>query len=632
MSKPVFQGTIEQYQRLPEVYRNEYSPPSYPKNQTQPKTTQDLTITQKPRSQPQITPQTIQYLALQDYGQQFGVINKAYEAKRQEAIKEAVQKQQTTNQVISLQNIGEAFREYRSKTKSADVEPVSESKTVTEQETQNFVFGPRAVLERNLVSTFGPSPESITGALRGIRDEFFSDPTFNKVIAPSQPSFVNPTRSLKAGADLVIGGVKNIEGIYNDKVITAGGAVTKTGVDLVTGSMGLSLTKTTDPLGSIKAYGADVKGREGELVGEVVSDIVIGSAISKVVSKIGGVRVGSKTDDFLLKYSERYRKSQIGKLQSRPNIIGTDTYNPFTQETVFPSSNRVFSEGYQKAAEGAFSFELTPGTSAVGIKATEQLTKKSVTPTLFSYGGSIWGKTTYQNYGFKKYDPMNLNAPQQIGVTIKKTTPATLPFSPTKIGAVSPTITKSFVAGLGISSFVKTLTSTPQIQQNQEIIIQKPQSPTKDMPFVPPRIYDVEKQTEQMIVVPQIGQLPKPITYTTPEIQQDSQQNIIQFPDIQPAQIQEQQQSLIPKQISVQQTKTPTIKSTKLPTQRISYPTRTSKIGVVSFKFPRIKSESQFGLVGEEYDIKKHPVLDPKQVKSQLVFGNGGKKNKSFII
>jgi len=245
--------------------------------------------------------------------------------------------------------------------------------------TKTYPSTPKTPTQRlvdNMVTNMGPSPSSVTDVLRGAKESFFDKVTpepfkraeaaIGGAQAASSPlgkaasSILTPSRQVKAGADIAIGFVKGGESLVNPSIKTATGTVFGTGIQGITTKSHLPNNPFLKPIGdvsAIKAYGADIRGREGEMIGEAVFDVLFGKAVTKVASKVSKVQVGSKTDEILLAKSKRYRRAAEATLQERPQFVGAPSYG--SDELVAPAKS------IKEAIDATWLLEQTKGTSGV---------------------------------------------------------------------------------------------------------------------------------------------------------------------------------------------------------------------------------------------------------------------------
>lgn len=513
---------------------------------------------------------------------------------------------------------------------------------------ETLIVGPSAKTQSVMVEKMGKAPESITGVLREARDKFFDNPIAKankrmyEVQKKADPikatlltgSPLHTTQSAKGAIDIGIGFVKGGESLVNPNVKTATGALVGSGIQAITG-------KGTGTY--VEDYLKSIKDREGEFIGEAIFDIALGKALGKVVSKVSKVRVGSKTDELLLKHSSRYRKGAEATLKSRPQVVSSPVFD-VGQKTY------TWSQARQKAIDLAFQFELTSGSSGVTAPALlESGTKSVVLPHLFSRGGQV--TIGYlRSTGFTRQEQGLLSAPQQIFVQTQTQSKRVLPYVPSRIAGLSSKVAPSII-GLGVGATARGILSTQQ--KEAEIIQSQIQQPTQTQPqiqptpqpqtieekpqtiesirkisYIPEPISSIRQKEDQKqlprlsgIQLPKISDItkiqPETLTDTFQEGSQDTGQiqDVFQFQETK--QIPETVQRLVPQQTTKQKQvyRTPP-KMTLLPAGP------TPKIVPPTFKLPSSKRRSKTSF-SSGWRLKEHPV---PTVKTLSIIGTKQRK------
>jgi len=293
---------------------------------------------------------------------------------------------------------------------------------------------PTQRLVDNMVTNMGPSPSSVTSVLRGAKETFFDKITpepFKRAevalggaqeatspLGKATSSILTPSRQVKAGADIAIGVVKGGESLVNPSIKTATGTVFGTGIQGITTKSHLPNNPFLKPIGdvsAIKAYGADIKGREGEMIGEAVFDVLFGKAVTKVASKVSKVQVGSKTDEILLAKSKRYRRAAEATLQERPQFVGAPSYG--SDELVAPAKS------IKEAIDATWLLEQTKGTSGVTAKHLVSQSDEVTQFLAFKQAEAGQKTTAYlSKSGIGKYVPVSANLSDDLGKVGIRTT------------------------------------------------------------------------------------------------------------------------------------------------------------------------------------------------------------------
>jgi hypothetical protein len=415
--------------------------------------------------------------------------------------------------------------------------------------------GPTGTLKENMVSGMGPAPTSVTEALRGFRDTIIggvqpepfrrAEESMSRVQDRGTSSLLTPSRQARATLDIPIGVIKGGESLVNPNVRTAMGSVVGTGLQGLRGAPFNPFLKTVNEPVLLQQYSKDIEGREGELFGEIVFDVGLSKAAGAAYQKVSKVRVGSKTDEFLLQYSGKYKASAENVLKGRPNIVGSPTFD--VGETDY-----FWSPARQKAIDTAFALELTPGSSGVTVPAlVETTTKTKIVPSIWIRGGQVLGITDYRNYGFNKLDDSLQNAPQQLGIqtTLTRESRRGLPYIPTRL---APSVIKTPLATSLFGSLLRgaIIPETPT-QTQKKTTPQKPVGPTlttepefveseRKMPYTPEPMEQLTEQQKDLPVprVPTLVSVPKPEFVELPKN--------VPLPKLEETPIQEQPEIVIP--------------------------------------------------------------------------------------
>lgn len=491
-------------------------------------------------------------------------------------------------------------------------------------------IGPTETLRTTMSREMGPAPATITDALRGFRDTIVggltpepfrrAEESMSRVQDRGTSSFLQPSRQAKTVLDAPIGVIKGGESLVNPNARTASGAIFGTGLQGFTskGAPFNPFVKTVQEPTLLKDYGKSIEGREGELFGEIVFDVGLGVATGRAAQKFRNVRVGSKTDEFLLQHSKRYRAGAENVLKTRPNIVGSPVFD-------VGKTGYTWSPARQRAIDTAFSLELTAGSSGVTVPAlTETATKTKIIPSLWIRGGQVLGITDYRNYGFNKFDESLQNAPQQLGIqtTLTRESRRGLPYMPTRLAASAlktPTVTTllgTVIRGFNLAETQKPKT-TPQKPVGPTLTTEPELIPSeRNLPYIPePVIGQVEKQQDLPVPrLPSVTQIPEPKIVDVPK------QTTI--PELGEVPAQDQPEIVLPKttpfpvQVPKPVLDIPQPQIPKVPTPQFPKTTITNKaypIPPLRGFSPSQRSRSSSSLFGG-YRLKTHKALDPKQL------------------
>jgi len=285
----------------------------------------------------------------------------------------------------------------------------------------------------------------------------------------------------------------------------------------------------------IESYATDIKGREGELVGELTFEYLLGKAIGKGVSKAGGAvkkeLIGSKVDKWLLEHSSRY--ANWAAKQIKPQVISSPVFD-------VGQKAYTWSPARQAGIDVAWALEQTPRTSGITAPALlETATKTRVLPHLISRGGQV-SIGVLRDYGFSKSKEGLLSAPSQIGIQTTSESSRVLPHIPSITSRIVSSGAVPSMIGAGAVGASRAF--TPQetvVQPKTETITEEElkQTPSvREIPYLPEIVGVTPKKREQQIVIPRLSLIPETVIQKAPTI-----------PKLVPVQPQREKEIVIPK-------------------------------------------------------------------------------------
>jgi len=337
--------------------------------------------------------------------------------------------------------------------------------------------------------------------------------------------------------DVPVGFVKAGEALFRPDIKTASGAAFGTGISLVTG-------KGTGTY--IPDYLKDIKGREGEIVGELVFDYMLGKAIGKGVSKAGGAvkkeLIGSKVDKWLLEHSGRY-KGWAAK-QIKPQAVSSPVFD-------VGQKAYTWSPARQAGIDVAWALEQTPKTSGITAPALlETATKTRVLPHLISRGGQV-SIGVLRDYGFSKSKEGLLSAPSQIGIQTTSESSRVLPHIPSITSRIVSSGAVPSMIGAGAVGASRAF--TPQetvVQPKTETITEEElkQTPSvREIPYLPEIVGVTPKKREKQIVIPRLSLIPETVSIQKQRETQIVIPKVVAVPKLVPVQPQREKEITIPK-------------------------------------------------------------------------------------